>query len=93
MYLALDKQSDSEILQKDLEFLENWEKLWDMSFNPSKGQVIYVTRRKTPLQTKYHLHGCVFESVPAAKYLGVTITEDLNGPNTSTTSPKRQIKH
>ena len=74
MYLALDKQADSEILQKDL---ENWEKLWDMSFNSSKCQVIHVTRRKTPLQTKYHLHGCVLESVPTAKYLGVTITEDL----------------
>ena len=49
MYLALDKQADSEILQKDLEILENWEKLWDMSFNPSKCQVIHVTRRKTPL--------------------------------------------
>ena len=77
MYLALDKQADSEILQKDLEILENWEKLWDMSFNPSKCQVIHVTRRKTPLQTKYHLHGCVLESVPSAKYLGVTISEDL----------------
>ena len=77
MYLALDKQADSEILQKDLEILENWEKLWDMSFNPSKCQVIHVTRRKTPPQTKYHLHGCVLESVPSAKYLGVTISEDL----------------
>ena len=41
MYLALDKQADSEFLQKDLEILENWEKLWDMSFNPSKCQVIH----------------------------------------------------
>ena len=48
-----------------------------MSFNPSKCQVIHVTRCKTPLQTKYHLHGCVLESVPSAKYLGVTISEDL----------------
>ena len=36
MYLALNAQTDSEILQKDLEKLEIWEKLWDMSFNPSK---------------------------------------------------------
>ena len=77
MYLAFDKQADLEILQKDLEILENWEKLWDISFNPSKCQVIHVTRRKTPLQTNNHLHGCVLESVPSAKYLGVTISEDL----------------
>ena len=36
MYLALDRQDKSEILQKDLESLAKWEKLWDMSFNPSK---------------------------------------------------------
>ena len=93
MYLALDKQADPEILQKDLEILENWEKLWDMSFNPSKRQVIHVTRHKTPTQTKYHLHGCVLESVPSAKYLGLLYQKTSNGPNTSTTSPKRQIKH
>ena len=61
MYLALDNQADLEFLQKDLKILENWEKLWDMSFNPSKCHVIHVTRLKTPLQTKYHLHGCVLE--------------------------------
>ena len=93
MYLALDKHADSEILQKDLEILENWEKLWDMSFNPSKCQVLHVTRRKAHLQTKYHLHGCVLESVPSAKYLGVTISEDLKWSEHITTSPKRQIKH
>ena len=36
-----------------------------------------MIRRKTPLQTKYHLHGFVLESVPSARYLGFTISEDL----------------
>ena len=48
-----------------------------MIFNPSECQVIHVTRRKTPLQTKYHLQGFVFESVPSAKYFVVTLSEDL----------------
>ena len=78
MYLALDKQGDSEILQKDLESLEKWEKLWDMSFNPSKCQVIHVTRSKSPSRTIYYLHGCALESVSSAKYLGVTVSEDLS---------------
>ena len=77
MYLALDRQDKSDILQKHHESLEKWEKLWDMSFNPSKSQVIHVTRRKKPFQTKYNLYGCVLVSVPSAKYLGVTISEDL----------------
>ena len=51
MYLALDNQADLEFLQKDLEILENWEKLRVMSFNPSKCQVIHVAQLKTPLQT------------------------------------------
>ena len=46
MYLALDRQDKSEILQKDLESLEKWEKLWDMSFNPSERQVIHVPDAK-----------------------------------------------
>ena len=64
-------------IQKDIEILKNWEKLWNMSFNPSKCRVIHVTQRKMSLYTKYHLHDCVFERVPSAKYLGVTISEDL----------------
>ena len=52
MYLALDNQADLEILQKDLEILENWEKLWDIGFNPSICQVFHVTLSKTPLQAK-----------------------------------------
>ena len=89
MYLALDKQDDSEILQKDLESLEKWEKLWDMSFNPSKCQVIHVTRRQTPHETKYYLHGCVLESVSSAKYLGVTLSEDLSWSNHINTITKK----
>ena len=77
MYLALNAQTDSEILKKDLEKLEIWDKILDMSFNPSKCQVIHVTRRKNRFQTDYRLHGCRLESVPSAKYLGVTISEDL----------------
>ena len=77
---TLSTQADSEMLQKDLEQLaKKWEKLWDMIFYllfyPSKCQVIHVTRRKTPFETQYSLHGCVLESVPSAKYLGVTISE------------------
>ena len=49
-----------------------------MSFNPSKCQVLHVTRLKTPIPSKYSLHNTELESVSAAKYLGVTISDDLN---------------
>ena len=49
-----------------------------MSFNPSKCQVLHITRAKCPMQTRYILQGTVIESVPSARYLGVTISDNLS---------------
>ena len=49
-----------------------------MSFNPSKCQVLNITRARCSIQTRYILHGTVLESVPSAKYLSVTISDDLS---------------
>ena len=78
IYLAISSEGESIILQNDLHTLEIWEKRWDMSFNPSKCQVLHITRAKCPIQTRYILHGTVLESVPSAKYLGVTISDNLS---------------
>ena len=48
-----------------------------MQFNPSKCQVIHVTKRKHPIPTQYYLHGVQLESVTSAKYLGVDISNNL----------------
>ena len=52
-----------------------------MNVNPSKCQVLHVTRLKTPIETKYFLHDTctMLDSVSSAKYLGVTISNDLSG--------------
>ena len=78
IYLAISSEGESIILQNDLHTLEIWEKRWDMSFNPSKCQVLHIKRAKCPIQTRYILHGTVLESVPYAKYLGVTISDNLS---------------
>ena len=78
MYLAISSEGESITLQNDLHTLEIWEKRWDMSFNPSKCQVLHITRAKCPIQTRYILHDTVLESVPSAKYLGVTISDNLS---------------
>ena len=49
-----------------------------MNFNPTKCQVLHVTRFKTPIPSKYFLHSIELESVSAAKYLGITISDDLS---------------
>ena len=81
MYLCISSLSEANILQEDLLKLEKWEEDWDMNFNPAKCQVLHVTRFKTPIPSKYFLHNTELESVPAAKYLGVTISEDLSWGN------------
>ena len=46
-----------------------------MEFNPSKYQVVHITRS---INTSYSMHGQVLDSVDSARYLGVDITSDLN---------------
>ena len=42
--IATTQAQQSHTLQTDLSTLEHWEKQWDMEFNPSKCQVIHITR-------------------------------------------------
>ena len=49
-----------------------------MEFNPSKCQVIQITRSKTPIPTQYTFHNCILEPVSLAKYLGVDISSNLS---------------
>ena len=77
-YLAISKLADSEQLQADLDILQEWEIKWDMQFNPSKCQVIHITRSRSPLPTTYTLHGETLEAVASARYLGVDIANDLS---------------
>ena len=78
VYLSFTTQKSSAILQRDLDMLQEWERAWDMHFNPSKCQVIHITKRRTPLNTSYTLHNTTLEAVTSAKYLGVTISDDLS---------------
>ena len=77
MYLCISSPSKANILQDDLLKLEQWEKDWDMNFNPTKCQVLHVTKLKTTIHSKFFLHNTELEGVSAAKYLGVTISDDL----------------
>ena len=78
VYLTVTSEDDSQTLQQDLQKLEKWEKTWEMHFDPSKCQVLHITRARNPLQTQYVLHGQVLEAVEHAMYLGLEIGHDLN---------------
>ncbi|MES9994057.1 MAG: reverse transcriptase family protein, partial [Candidatus Thiodiazotropha sp.] len=78
VYLTVENQKDSNILQDDLDTLQKWERTWDMEFNPNKCQVLHISRSRQPIHSQYTLHGEILESVDCARYLGVSISKDLS---------------
>lgn len=78
VYLTVSSTEDANTLQGDLDTLQEWERTWDMEFNPGKCQILHISRSRKPFQSQYTLHGQVLETVEDAKYLGITISKDLN---------------
>ena len=77
IYLTIKSESDCRQLQDDLHSLEKWESDWCMEFNPSKCNVIRVTRRRTPFKFQNKLHGKVLETADTTKYLRINLSHDL----------------
>ena len=72
-------QSDCESLQCDLKQLERWEKKWMMSFKPDKCLILHFTRRKAnKIEYSYKLSSHYLKVVNHHKYLGVTLSTDMN---------------
>ena len=49
VYLTINHQSDASLLQKDLDQLQRWGVKWEIEFNPSKCQVLHITRARAPI--------------------------------------------
>ena len=66
-------------LQMDIDRLGSWARKWGMRFQPVKCNMMLLTNKRTgKIQASYKLEGTVLENVESIKYLGVTITKDLN---------------
>ena len=78
VYLTINHPSDASLLQKDLDQLQRWEVKWDMEFNPSKCQVLHITRARAPIKTSYTMHNQTLDIVSAARYLGVDLSTNMN---------------
>lgn len=78
VYLAVNNLTDCSLLHKDLDRLAHWEHIWEMEFNPSKCVVLNICKKNHKLSFNYRLHGQILEVVDSAKYLGVTISQDLS---------------
>ena len=64
---AVQGQEDTDIIQNDLNILQEWEKAWDMEFNPSKCQVVHISRSRKPIKNKYTMHEQVLDSIDHAR--------------------------
>ena len=80
LFRKITKPEDQLRLQQDLDALSKWENTWQMNFNPSKCNLIRIlpSKSKVPTTFDYKLHGQTLETTKESKYLGVTITENLN---------------
>ena len=77
MYRPVVAAGDQVDFQADLDALQRWGDAWGMRFNASKCNIMHISRSKTPLTKFYSLSNTVLDVVSSAKYLGVTITDDL----------------
>ena len=80
LYRNIKSPIDCQILQDDLNSLALWETDWQMKFNVAKCHSIRVTRHlpENQIQFEYSLHQQRLEQVQSAKYLGITITDNLD---------------
>ena len=78
MYLTVKSTTDANIFQNDLHALEQYEQDWSMAFNSDKIEVLRITRKRNPVIFPYKLHKKELNVTNAAKYIGVTISKDLN---------------
>ena len=49
LYRAIHNQHDTEILQRDLNFISNWSKLWLLDFNTTKCSIMHLGRNDKPM--------------------------------------------
>ena len=77
--LFVNSLTDCQILQEDLNSLAQWETDWQMKFNVAKCHSMRVTRHlpSNQIHFSYSLHQQTLEHVRSAKYLRLTITDDL----------------
>jgi len=93
MYRCIESTRDQQALQQDLVNLEEWGNKWGMRFNTSKCEIMRIHRGCTPYTRMYTIGDEVLKEVGRAKYLGVTISNDLSwSPHISSVAGKANAK-
>jgi hypothetical protein len=79
LWREMSSESESSILQKDLDSLTDWSKRWLLKFNPSKCKLMHIGHK---LDTEYYMEDdngskTKIEEVELEKDLGIYIRNDL----------------
>jgi len=77
VYLTIKSNASSQSLQENLHNLELWENEWSMECNPDKCEVNRVHRKRNRFFS-YTLHDTTLRTTENAKYIGDTISSNLN---------------
>ena len=77
VYRPIRNNDDTILPQNDLNKIAEWEFMWQMQFHIDKCFILRVGRPKHKLLYLYTLHNQHLSETDSAKYLGVTITSDL----------------
>ena len=79
-YHEIREIEDTVNLQKDIDRLGSLVRKWGMRFKSVKCNTMQLTKKLThKTKASYTLDGTILETVESIKYLGVTITNYLNG--------------
>ena len=80
--ISIRRSEDQQILQDDFNKLAQWEEAWLIKFRMLLN-VTHMRVAKHPLPNQiihdymYSLHNQLLENVSSAKYIGITVTDDL----------------
>ena len=89
LYRVIRCREDQLALQRDLTTLSKWGDTWGMKFNAAKCNIMRISRSQTPHTQFYSLNNQVLTEVDQAKYLGVTLSNELSwSPHISNTVSK-----
>ena len=77
-YRPMPYVADQEAFQCDLDALERWASTWGMKLNATKCYIMNITRTRTHFTHNYSLNNHILQTVTLEKYLGITMSNDLN---------------
>ena len=78
LYATIRTEQDCNQLQKDLDALGKWADDWKMVFNPQKCEFLRIANKKHTILAQYNIQNKPIKEVNHAKYLGVTISQNLS---------------